>query len=46
MHSNVDIRSETDGDVNAITEVTVAAFKFLEISNHTEQFIFGVTLTC
>ena len=33
------IRSETDADVSAITEVTVAAFKTLEISNHTEQFI-------
>ena len=33
------IRSETDADVGAITEVTVAAFKTLEISNHTEQFI-------
>jgi putative acetyltransferase len=33
------IRSETDADVSAITEVTVAAFKTLAISNHTEQFI-------
>lgn len=33
------IRSETDADASAITEVTVAAFKTLEISNHTEQFI-------
>ena len=33
------IRSETDADVGAIAEVTVAAFKTLEISNHTEQFI-------
>jgi putative acetyltransferase len=33
------IRSETDADVSIITEVTVAAFKTLEISNHTEQFI-------
>jgi putative acetyltransferase len=33
------IRNETDADVDAITEVTVAAFKTLEISNHTEQFI-------
>lgn len=33
------IRSETYADVSIITEVTVAAFKTLEISNHTEQFI-------
>ena len=33
------IRSETDADAGAITEVTVAAFQTLEISNHTEQFI-------
>jgi len=33
------IRAETDADVTAITEVTVAAFKSLEISGHTEQFI-------
>jgi putative acetyltransferase len=35
----VAIRSETDADVSVITEVTVAAFKTLEISNHNEQFI-------
>jgi putative acetyltransferase len=39
MNSKIVIRSETDADVSAITEVTVAAFKTLEISNHTEQFI-------
>lgn len=39
MHSSVVIRSETNADASAITEVTVAAFKTLEISNHTEQFI-------
>ena len=33
------IRDETYADVTAITEVTVAAFKSLEISVHTEQFI-------
>ncbi len=33
------IRNETDTDVSAITEVTVAAFKTLQISHHTEQFI-------
>ena len=39
MNRKVAIRSETDADIGAITEVTVAAFKTLEISNHTEQFI-------
>lgn len=33
------IRNETDADISTITEVTVAAFQTLEISNHTEQFI-------
>jgi putative acetyltransferase len=33
------IRDETKDDATAITEVTVAAFESLEISNHTEQFI-------
>ena len=39
MNPKIVIRSETDADVRAITEVTVAAFKTLEISNNTEQFI-------
>jgi len=39
MNPKITIRNETDDDVNAITEVTLAAFKTLEISNHTEQFI-------
>ena len=39
MNPKIVIRSETDADVSAITEVTVAAFKTLEVSNHTEQFI-------
>jgi putative acetyltransferase len=39
VNPKIVIRSETDADVSAITEVTVAAFKTLEISNHTEQFI-------
>ena len=39
MNPKIVIRSETDADISAITEVTVAAFKTLEISNHTEQFI-------
>lgn len=33
------IRNETDADIGAITEITIAAFETLEISNHTEQFI-------
>jgi putative acetyltransferase len=33
------IRNETDADIGAITEVTIAAFESLQISNHTEQFI-------
>ena len=39
MNSKIIIRNETHADVGTITEVTVAAFKTLEISNHTEQFI-------
>ena len=39
MTDKVLIRSETTADVSAIAEVTVAAFKTLAISNHTEQFI-------
>ena len=33
------IRKETQSDIEAITQVTIAAFKTLPISNHTEQFI-------
>ncbi|MCX6929394.1 MAG: N-acetyltransferase [Verrucomicrobia bacterium] len=39
MNPKITIRNETHADVGAITEVTIAAFKTLEISNHTEQFI-------
>lgn len=39
MDPKIVIRCETDANVSAISEVTVAAFKTLEISNHTEQFI-------
>jgi putative acetyltransferase len=39
MNPKIVIRSETDADASAIGDVTVAAFKTLEISNHTEQFI-------
>ena len=33
------IRKETVADAEVIAEVTIAAFKTLPISNHTEQFI-------
>jgi putative acetyltransferase len=39
MKSPAVIRDETESDVEAITEVTVAAFKTLEISHQTEHFI-------
>ena len=39
MNAKIVIRSEIETDVNAIADVTVAAFRSLEISNHTEQFI-------
>jgi len=39
MNQKAIIRDETNADIDAITEVTIAAFKTLEISNHTEQFI-------
>ena len=39
MNPKITIRNETDADVDAITGVTVAAFKTLAISNQTEQFI-------
>src|SRR5512139_1213712 len=39
MNPKIVIRNERDDDASAITEVTIAAFKTLAISNHTEQFI-------
>jgi len=39
MKPEIIIRNETDADVAAITEVTIAAFKTLAVSNQTEQFI-------
>lgn len=39
MKPDIIIRRETGADVDAINDVTIAAFKTLEISNHTEQFI-------
>jgi putative acetyltransferase len=39
MNPKIVIRNESPDDISAITEVTIAAFKTLEISNHTEHFI-------
>jgi putative acetyltransferase len=39
VNTKIVIRNETNADVGAITDVTIAAFKNLAISNHTEQFI-------
>jgi len=39
MNQHVVIRDEMEADISAITEVTIAAFKTLEISNKTEQYI-------
>ncbi len=36
---NILIRDEVAADAAVITDVTVAAFRTMEISNHTEQFI-------
>jgi len=33
------IRNEATSDIESISEVTIAAFRNLQISNHTEQFI-------
>lgn len=33
------IRNETESDIEAISEVTMAAFKTLPICNHAEQFV-------
>lgn len=39
MNSEIAIRPETEADVEAIRDVTVAAFKTLDISNQTEHLI-------
>ena len=39
MNLKVIIRGETVADINTIGEITAEAFKSLDISNHTEQFI-------
>lgn len=45
MNPKIIIRSEDDADGSVITEVTIAAFKTLEISNHTEQYIIAALRT-
>ena len=39
MSATITLRPETPADIQAITDVTVAAFNTLAISDHTEQFI-------
>jgi putative acetyltransferase len=39
MNPKIVIRNEAPDDVGAITELTIAAFKTLAISHHTEQFV-------
>ena len=39
MIQNLLIRDEKNSDFQAISDVTIAAFEKMEISNHTEQFI-------
>jgi len=39
MNPTIVIRNETPHDIGAITEVTIAAYRTLAISQHTEQFI-------
>ena len=39
MNPNIVVRAETPDDAAAITDITVEAFKTLEVSSHTEQFI-------
>jgi putative acetyltransferase len=39
MEFKMIIRNETSSDIEAISKVTLAAFRTLAVSNHTEQFI-------
>jgi putative acetyltransferase len=39
LELNIIIRNENKSDIEAISEITKAAFETLSISNHTEQFI-------
>jgi putative acetyltransferase len=41
MNRQMTIRNEVASDITAIAEVTIAAFKNLTVSNHTEQYIIG-----
>ena len=43
MNSKIVIRSEKDTDITAITELTVAAFKTLEIKSHRAVYYRGTT---
>jgi hypothetical protein len=39
MNTKIIIRDEVPDDADAITDVTISAFKTLGVSQHTEQFI-------
>lgn len=39
MMPRISVRPETDADIDAIRDVTIAAFKTLEVGDRTEQFI-------
>ncbi|OIO69036.1 MAG: GNAT family N-acetyltransferase [Zetaproteobacteria bacterium CG1_02_53_45] len=39
MHPAIIIRNDTVNDISTITEVTVEAFKTIDVSNQTEQYI-------
>jgi putative acetyltransferase len=39
VREDIHIRPETPADASEIAEVTVEAFRTLEVSNHTEQFV-------
>jgi putative acetyltransferase len=45
MNSKPVIRNETIADIGAISEVTIAAFETLEVSNQTEHFIIDALRT-
>ena len=45
MNSQPVIRNETIADIGAISEVTIAAFETLEVSNQTEHFIIDALRT-
>ena len=42
MDPRIVISDEANDDIGAIAEVTIAAFRALEVSNHTEQFTIEV----